>query len=71
MAEGLLAELPHRVALSGGDDVVVRLGLLQHDPHGLDEVLRVPAAMKLLHPRRLARDGRRLAAAPSVSSNAG
>ena len=39
--EGQLAELPHRVALAGRDDVVARLGLLQHAPHRLDVVLRV------------------------------
>src|ERR687893_3087684 len=41
-----LAELPHRVGLAGGDDVVVGRVLLQHQPHGLDVVARVaPVAL--------------------------
>ena len=38
LVEGDLAQLPHRVGLAGGDDVVVRLVLLQHQPHGPDVV---------------------------------
>ena len=38
VAEGELAELPHRVGLAGGDHVVVGLVLLEHQPHGLDVV---------------------------------
>jgi hypothetical protein len=34
--EGLLDELPDRVHLARGHDVVVRLGLLEHQPHRLD-----------------------------------
>ena len=36
--EGDLAELPHRVGLSGRDDVVAGLVLLEHQPHRLDVV---------------------------------
>src|SRR3989449_11678473 len=34
MREGQLSELSHRVLFTGGDDVVFRLVLLQHEPHG-------------------------------------
>ena len=36
--EGDLAQLAHGVRLAGGDDVVVGLVLLEHEPHGLDVV---------------------------------
>jgi hypothetical protein len=36
--EGDLHQLAHRVGLAGGDHVVVGLGLLEHQPHGLDVV---------------------------------
>ena len=38
VAEGELDELAHGVRLAGGDDVVVGLVLLEHQPHGLDVV---------------------------------
>src|SRR6266542_3522059 len=43
-----VAEFTHRVRLACGDDIVLRLFLLQHRPHGLDVVLRVaPVAARL------------------------
>ena len=48
MAEGDLEKLAHRVLLAGGDDVVVRLVLLQHPPHGLDVVAgEAPVALRV------------------------
>ncbi len=41
-------ELAHRVRLAGGDDVVVRLVLLEHQPHRLDVVAGVaPVALRV------------------------
>ena len=46
MGERELAELPHRVRLAGRDHVVVRLVLLEHQPHRLDVVARIaPVAL--------------------------
>ena len=43
-----LDELLHGVADAGGDDVVVGLILLQHEPHRVDVVLReAPVALRL------------------------
>ena len=39
--EGLLAELPDAVRLVGGDDVVVGIVLLEHEPHHVDVLLGV------------------------------
>ncbi len=39
--EGAFDEILHRVTLAGGDHVVVRLVLLQHQPHGPDVVTGV------------------------------
>ena len=45
-AEGDLAQLADGVHLAGGDDVVVRLRLLEHPPHRLDVLRRVaPVAL--------------------------
>ncbi len=41
VAERRFDEVAHRVRLAGGDHVVVRLGLLEHQPHRLDVVLGV------------------------------
>src|SRR5262249_12663020 len=42
MVEGDLDELAHRMALAGGEHVVVGLVLLEHQPHALDIVARMP-----------------------------
>ena len=34
VVEGDLAEILHRMGAAGGDHVIIRLGLLQHQPHG-------------------------------------
>src|SRR5271169_2760856 len=45
--EGELDEIAHAVRLPGGDDVVVGLLLLQHQPHGLDIVAgEAPIALR-------------------------
>ena len=49
MSERELGELAHRVRLAGGDDVVGRLVLLQHQPHRLDVVAREPPVTLRLH----------------------
>jgi hypothetical protein len=41
LVEGDLAAFAHRVRLSRGDHVVLRGVALEHQPHGLDIVLRV------------------------------
>src|SRR4030095_5197514 len=38
VSERDLDQLPNRVALSGGDDVGVRLFLLEHEPHRADVI---------------------------------
>ena len=46
VAEDLLHELAHRVGLAGRDHEVVRLVLLEHQPHRLDVVLgKAPVAL--------------------------
>jgi hypothetical protein len=46
VAEGDFEKFLHRMRLAGGDDVVVRLGLLKHEPHGLDVFLgKAPVAL--------------------------
>ena len=48
LRERQLAELADGVRLAGGDDVIVRLGLLQHQLHGLDVILGVaPVALRV------------------------
>ena len=52
MAKGGLHKLLHRVRLSGCDDIIVRLLLLQHQPHGLHIVTRVaPIAFGIKVPK--------------------
>jgi len=51
--ESQLAKIPHAGATAGRDDVVVRLRLLQHQPHGLDIVAGVaPVAFRVQVPQR-------------------
>ncbi len=38
MPKGGFQELFHRVRLAGRDHIIVRLVLLQHQPHGLDVI---------------------------------
>ena len=40
VAENFVEKLANRVRLTGGDDEVVRLSLLQHQPHGFDVISR-------------------------------
>jgi hypothetical protein len=42
LGEGLFNEFTHRMGLAGREHVVVRLGLLQHHPHPLHIVARMP-----------------------------
>ncbi len=42
MGEALLHELAHRMALAGREHIIAGLILLQHQPHSLDEIARVP-----------------------------
>src|SRR5206468_11313669 len=54
VGEGPLAEVAYGVRLAGGDDVVAGLVLLDHAPHGLDEVGRVPPVatrLEVAHPQ--------------------
>ena len=37
-----LQQLPNRVGLPGGNDVIVRLLLLEHQPHGFDIIAGIP-----------------------------
>src|SRR5689334_15350541 len=48
LGEGAFGELAHAVRLAGGDDIIVGLGLLQHEPHRLDIVPgEAPVALRL------------------------
>ena len=38
MAESLIEKLAHRMRFARRDDIIVRLVLLKHQPHGLDEI---------------------------------
>src|SRR5918992_2721439 len=53
VVEGDPHELANRVRLAGGYDVVVRLVLLEHEPHGLDVVLGIaPVPLRVEVPER-------------------
>src|ERR671914_187270 len=53
LVERDLHELANRVSLAGGDHEVVRLVLLQHEPHGLDVVPGVaPITLRFKVPER-------------------
>ena len=51
--EGPLDEVLHRVTFSRRDDVVVRLGLLKHQPHRSDVVAGVPPVAPLSTQERI------------------
>src|SRR5690349_1884759 len=40
--KGALYEFAHRVHFTGSQHIVVRLWLLQHQPHTLDKIARMP-----------------------------
>lgn len=43
-----LSEFPHAVSLARGDNIIVRRGLLQHEMHRPDVVLRIQTVFGLL-----------------------